>query len=495
MLKRYGDELLIFLFFILLFGLISLTKGQPIGFDIYNYHYYSGYAFWAHRLGHDIAPAGIQTYFNPLFDAFNYFLYQHMDPRAVAIILGALCGLNGYFLYKISALFFKDAPFLVVLSLALGVTGATALGQVGNPMNDSQSAILVLGGIYLLLKNRPVFSFLILGMAMGLKMTNALYLPAAFLAWLFCFGVRERAVVRTALFSVFCAVFGFLLIDGYFAYHLFRLFGNPMFPYYNNLFHSPYFEETTLRDARFGVHVWYQIFTYPFVLMKNTKWVFSEPGCRDWRLGVFFMLSAIALLRRRPQSDVFRFSALFLLFSYILWAYEFGIFRYAIPLQLLSGPLIINLLSQLISKKKGLYFWGFVLTCLIIVTTVHPNFNYQKSFTQPYIAIDAPRLPAHSLVLMTGAVESFVIPFFAPDIRFLGVNVSPLLNAKILNPLIAQNTGPIFAIFNPVNDTLGHAISKERLHAHDCHPLPSNVSVYDIPHMEICAVPKGALTS
>ena len=50
------------------FGFYSIYLGQDTNWDLMNYHLYNPYAYINDRLSLDLAPAGIQTYFNPFLD-------------------------------------------------------------------------------------------------------------------------------------------------------------------------------------------------------------------------------------------------------------------------------------------------------------------------------------------------------------------------------------------------------------------------------------------
>jgi hypothetical protein len=49
-----------------LFGLYSLWLGADANWDLYNYHLYNAFAWLHGKLQTDLAPAGLQSYFNPL---------------------------------------------------------------------------------------------------------------------------------------------------------------------------------------------------------------------------------------------------------------------------------------------------------------------------------------------------------------------------------------------------------------------------------------------
>lgn len=64
----YGKQLLTYWIVPLLCALVSWQKGLDINWDVQNYHYYNAWAHLHDRYSIDLAPAGMQSFFNPLFD-------------------------------------------------------------------------------------------------------------------------------------------------------------------------------------------------------------------------------------------------------------------------------------------------------------------------------------------------------------------------------------------------------------------------------------------
>jgi hypothetical protein len=60
----------------LLAGFLAVAKGQDGNWDLRNYHLYNPWAWLNDRLTTDLAPAGLQSYFNPLIDLPYFFLIQ-----------------------------------------------------------------------------------------------------------------------------------------------------------------------------------------------------------------------------------------------------------------------------------------------------------------------------------------------------------------------------------------------------------------------------------
>ena len=81
-------------------AVLAVLRGQDSGFDLLNYHFYSGFAFLYKPFGYDFAPAQIQSFHNPLVHVLSYFSLGNMTARAAAAFLGALQGLNIYLVFQ-----------------------------------------------------------------------------------------------------------------------------------------------------------------------------------------------------------------------------------------------------------------------------------------------------------------------------------------------------------------------------------------------------------
>ena len=72
-------HLYIFIFLIIFSSVISVLLMQTPGQDFYGHHYYNGWAFLNNRLNTDFLACLHRTYYNPIFDAFNYVLITKLN--------------------------------------------------------------------------------------------------------------------------------------------------------------------------------------------------------------------------------------------------------------------------------------------------------------------------------------------------------------------------------------------------------------------------------
>ena len=66
---------------------LAILLGQDGGFDLLNYHFYSGFAFLHKPFGYDLAPAQIQSFHNPLVHVLSYWALGNLTARAAAALL------------------------------------------------------------------------------------------------------------------------------------------------------------------------------------------------------------------------------------------------------------------------------------------------------------------------------------------------------------------------------------------------------------------------
>ncbi|MDF2690741.1 MAG: hypothetical protein K0S29_596, partial [Gammaproteobacteria bacterium] len=259
-------EIWLALIFIIASGMISFLHGLGTGWDFLDYHFYNGYAFIHHRLGFDLAPAGNWTYYNPLLDSLNYLMIRYLPAMLTTFLMGASCGLLGFFLYKIADLLFQGSGLkcraFTIVSCIIGLTAPTIIPGIGSVMNDLQSLTPFIIALWMTLKalsekQSRLFIFaagLLNGLAPALKLTNIDYSFSLVLIS-FLFALTDKQQLRTAWLLSLGSFLAFILGEAWWMAILYQHFANPFFPYFNHFFHSPYFPDENLKaDPRWGAH-------------------------------------------------------------------------------------------------------------------------------------------------------------------------------------------------------------------------------------------------
>jgi len=436
---------------------IAIWLGQDVSFDLLNYHYYSGFEFLHKPFGYDFAAAQVQSFHNPLLHVLSYLALSSLPSKIAAASLAALQGLNFYLVFQISQTLFSGLknPYRTMLSLgnvAAGFYGIASRTEFGTTLGDNMVSILVLAGLWILLRHFPgsgiaagspavpaVFAGVLIGAASGLKMTTAIYVLAVALSAALVFS-RERRF-RSFLIPL-CGglILGFLAAYAFWGYNLYSHYGNPFFPYLNKIFHSPYYDFENFRDARFLPRNWIQVFFYPFLFVQKNR-LTAEIEFRDIRLALCYIavvvLSGIYLFRliryprkgksgSRAGSHDFRlaFLLLFFLISYVIWQQQSSIYRYLAVLELLTPVFLARVVSELVRSRPRMFWSSMALNLALVAAAVPIQFQRQK-FDDNFLRLRIPQIHEldQSVILLTGyAPTAFIVPSFPEKTRFVRVS-------------------------------------------------------------------------
>lgn len=474
------------------FGMLALYLGQDANWDLRNYHFYNAYAFVHGRLGFDIAPAQTPTYYNPLLHVPFYYLVTYLPPRAVGFVLGALQGLNLPFLYRIARPLIHvakpcNAALTTLIIALLGTLGAANISEVGTVFGDNIISVLVLGALWLMVSKRHQLAAqariaaatalgagLLTGLAVGLKQPTAVYGLGLGMAVLALPLPWPRRLMLVLAFGVGGFV-GLASTGGYWLYEMWLHYGNPLFPYFNNVFHSPMASLADYRDVRFLPQGWREWLFFPLVFAFDPTQT-AEGGFRDLRIPLLYSLLLILLLHtlltwgkaRRadgaaslPPGDLGTQRALlvFGLVSYLAWLKLFAIYRYLLTIELLAPLGIWLIIAHLVrDRRKAMVTAG---ACgVLILATLAPMQWGRVDWGDDYFGVVPPPIPnpAHTLIVMTGyEPTAYVIPFFPPQIRFLriqsyftGPSATPNGTDLLMQNLIAAHRGPLYILYRGI---------------------------------------------
>jgi Protein of unknown function (DUF2029). len=441
------------------FGILSILLRQDANYDLKNYHYYNAYAWLTDRYHQDVLPAQFdQTYFNPLLDVPIYFLQRHVPPRLAGFILGFVQGLNVLLVYQLARRILPAGPStlhraLPVLATAVGATTPVFLSELGTDFGDNLTSLPILGGLLLVIIDlqagrvgwRSLIGGLCFGLAVGVKLTNAPYGVALIAA--VAVATPLRRTVMAVLATGAAAAAGFAATAGYWLLFLYRAFGNPLFPYYNGVFHSPYAQPFDQRDMRWIAHGLADVVRYPFAWFVGLQPPSMELRFRDPRwLLIIALFVAVAATRlwgwvrsRRSRGEATtvaaaaapewqRSATLFVVFAvvaYSVWLYQFSYSRYLVPIDLTTGILLWLLVLLLPLRRRQVTVLGLVLSLVAFSSLIkYPNWG-RAPWSDSWFDVRLDRLPNpdRAQVLMVSKEPlAYVIPAFPPQVRFLRVD-------------------------------------------------------------------------
>jgi hypothetical protein len=194
-----------------------------------------------------------------------------------------------------------------------------------------------------------LWSALLLGIAVGLKLTNAaLVLP---ILLVFIPGViKTRSDVRQFKFIALAGLL-FLLPLLPHAIYVYRETGSPFFPMYNNIFQSRYWSPISFSDGRWGPKGWRETLLWPLLTYFVPRRL-SELAVYSGRLTLGFVTAIFCLLAPGLTRTV-KTMGLVTIVGSLLWSATSGYVRYALLLEILGGILVINLSIYLFDRIRG----------------------------------------------------------------------------------------------------------------------------------------------
>ncbi len=439
--KKIKTNLFVLLIILLFSLLAEFCLSRYINWDLHAYHYYNGWAFLNHRLDIDIMPAIFRSYFNPLLDAANFALIHKFNyfPIVILFISGLKFGIFLFLAYKIYDLTiredFKYKKLTTILCMFLCAYSTICFITKGVESTDMPIGIITLFALYLFLKTfygdnikknyiLIFFSSFLIGAAFGLKYTNISFCIALPLVVLLRYKSFKHPI-KTTLLIIISMFSGFLLTDGFWLYTLWHKFHNPMFPYFNEIFHSPYADYDHVFNTDF-YHIrpknLFQFIFHP-VLGRGLEF-----KCVDLKaLFVFwgFIAAGIATLQYRNfiqktglliRSDVFYFLFVLTILSYYANTFVFGNIRYILPLYCFFSLFVAILCFYFccVFKKEKIFipFLTFITFINLYVFSLGRGFvfHYWKLGLKPAFKVENFNFEDNSIVFCATTMASFIVP-------------------------------------------------------------------------------------
>ena len=382
--------------FVLLQGIciaLAFACGRDLNWDQFNYHLFAGMSVFQDRLGQDFFPASIQTYLNPLMYGPFYWMVRHdFHSFAISAVHAAVHALNPLLLYAIARQVMpaqeRYKKTMAAVAVALGCASAVFISELGTTFMDLTTAVPVLAAAWLLSKRSQTASAAwlagtLLGIAVGLKLTNIAFAAAAALATLvLCGGSHQR--IAAALRLGAAMAIGFLVSYGVWGWKLYLEFGSPLFPYFNGIFKAAEYGPTSMQFVRFIPFSMQDWLLFPLRMAELKSWVYTETVAPDIRpiaviAAAFAAGFAVVWKRSRPyaQIDVGRappdtrrgqqWLGLFTLLSSLLWMATSANGRYGLVWLMLLGPLALVLFHAV--ARPGIA--RVMLLVLLFVQTFH----------------------------------------------------------------------------------------------------------------------------
>ncbi len=454
--KNLIASVLISLFFFLLINSIAYYLGADINFDLLNYHFYNGYAF-LHGTFISNSLQTVQSYLEPFSSSFYYILISNLSPLLVNLIIASIQSLGTILIFFLSLNILNNFKHKYVLAFIIALSstlGPDFISEIGTTCGDTLTAPLVILSCFFTVKSiqkitienklndksNLVFitlSGICLGLAAGLKLTNMIYVVGMFISSLIVFLLLnielKKKLIYISLISLSMAI-SFLAIYAPVGIFLYENFKNPLFPYFNGIFKSPYMLPISFRDERWIPKNLFQYFEVPFLLVSKKIILPYSNSWRGMELSFnSYLFAAIAVFMPFYISISFKkyitkninypklFIVLFFIFSYIPWLLEFAYYRYIAALEMLAPLVLFIIISSFFRNKYFYIILSSIILLLCLMSYPHFNWGRVKPFPQSYFGINKQMFKEYdnSMIIVGSTPLGFVIPYLPENDRII----------------------------------------------------------------------------
>ncbi len=335
-------------------------------FDVLNYH-----IFQAERSlrGSLYAPGDFfqNTPFNPAPDMLTG-IYRHLLGYRLGTAVNYLAVIwTGSILYRLLRDYF-GSPLLRCAAVLFILLTEQILFQINNYMVDLLALPLLLEATRLAIETggavseagpsgretsvietrdpiaRTLCIALLLGISAAFKLSHLTFGIPIIIVLLFNSFARltpsERTLRAFRLLKILPVVsLVFLAPLAPFAISSYKLTGSPAFPFYNGIFHSPYWPEGKFFDPRWGPYGLRETLLWPILIFFKPERM-SEIAVYSGRISIGFILAAICFIFVRSKASIRELSFITLV-GLFLWSAGSGYSRYAIYLELTGGVILV----------------------------------------------------------------------------------------------------------------------------------------------------------
>jgi len=430
---------------------VCAYTGIDANYDRLNYHIAPARRLLQGRIFDDVAISGIQTYFNPTINLLSYTLARELGffwSRYALVAIHALAwAFLGAAVWRAILLEHKvKFPQGLVVAAAMAVLSLCApvsISVLGTTFADLTMAAMISAVLLIRLptgfKVRPwrgALTGVILGVGVGLKPTILPLCLAYGIIFYAMLAMLNRPVKAAAEFLAFgiAAAAATLMVAGPWALEVMKETGNPIFPYANDFFASPFVPAVAMADNRFVPASPREWLSVPARLAIGGSTITVESWVRDIRFALFWYalvpaLVVFAVWRRDRAAAFFRsaprttFLYAFFIAAYFAWEATTGIQRYALTLDILVGFLLA--LPLLFLPYRWACIGAAAMVALHIFTLRPVLWDRQRVAFDQSAAPGAGKIIAQDALIfisresLNDTPKGFLVDYFGPGSRFV----------------------------------------------------------------------------
>ena len=273
------------------------------------------------------------------------------------------------------------------------------------------------------------------------KMTNVVFVGPILLLYLI--RNKKNIGIKTFLASFLIAI---VPVSVYLIY-AFKETGNPIFPYFNNIFRSPYFSIHDFKDMRWGPTGIVETIFWPVLSAINPEYRTSEiPNISPlvsslimigWALEFVYVI--VGKEERTKEKQALTLLGVLFITSSILWSISTGHVRYFILGYIIAGLLLVGFLTSAFNYLPvGLRLSSLLIVILMLAQSINTMVTVAKG--REWSWRDSTYLPAFK--------ENAQLAFRDQDTSIKGKDVDTIVLNYCDSGSIANMLFPKARIFN-----------------------------------------------
>lgn len=253
-----------------------------------------------------------------------------------------------------------------------------ALLEVNIYMVDLLGVPLLLEALWLVsnlekIRNKNYYIFyisLLLGLSAAMKLTNLAFVIPIVAAVIVT--VMRSDIPFTPQAAV-CSLAALVVPSLPYSIYMYAQTASPLFPFFNNIFKSPYWELSNFKDLRWGPGNVLEIISWPVMTVFVPKRI-SELQVYSGRLALSFVAALVYLFSQKKD----RLLPSVWLASVFLWSITTGYIRYALFLEMLGGIILVytlyssaSMTNRMALQLKKLLFFGLIIQVMLSYSAVY----------------------------------------------------------------------------------------------------------------------------
>ena len=342
--------------YIVLFIILAQHKDDFI--DTVTYHLYNQRNPFIDKINFDYLPSS--TFFFPLAERMNYIFVKFLGYKYGTFLSFYVIIVLYYQVKRILVLLIPNITNkkLIIYSSIIDYSLAANI-LIAKFFVDSFSTIVLLEMILICVKNYNIFEkkeflyYLILlsSFSISIKISN-IFLAFTIIAFciiccVYNFGLKELKKIK--FYDYLILLFLFLLPLCIYIYNNYSQTGNPVFPFYNNIFKSIYFKNDVGTDQRLGPKSLLEIIFWPLIICFIPILGDDIYGMVDIIYGIGLIVS-ICLLFCKKNTIISKMSLLSIILTYTWVIFIFGYTRYGLVIAILYYIITIYVLNSFIDN-------------------------------------------------------------------------------------------------------------------------------------------------